>query len=89
MFKIAGVVSQVAFPVFSMVQADDERIRNGYLRMIKFISLLTFPIMGILSVAAPQFIAVVYGPQWAPAVPAVRPRSSRVATRDPSRVTVS
>lgn len=67
-FKIGGAVSQVAFPAFSTIQNDDGKIRNGYLKMIRYISLVTFPIMGILFVVAPEFIDIIYGPKWAPAV---------------------
>jgi O-antigen/teichoic acid export membrane protein len=40
--------------------------------MIKHISLLTFPIMGILWVCAADFIASVYGDKWAPAAAVLR-----------------
>ncbi len=62
--KIAGVVTQVVFPAFSKKQDDNRRMRAGYLQSVKYITLITFPIMAILYVVAPEFIKIVYGSKW-------------------------
>lgn len=60
-------VGPVIFPVFSKVQDDKERLTRGFLNAIKYISMVTFPIMFGLSFCAEDFIVVVYGIKWLPA----------------------
>jgi len=67
-FKIAAVVTKVAFPAFSMVQDNNKKIRDGYLYVVKYISLVTFPMMAGLFIVAPEFINVIYGARWQPTV---------------------
>ena len=66
--KMSGMVGKVIFPVFSIVQNDNTKLRNGYLKVVKYISLITFPMMAGLFVVAPEFISVIYGTKWQPTV---------------------
>lgn len=66
--KIASPVSSVIFPAFSIVQHDNKKIREGYLQVVKYISLLTFPMMAGLFATAPEFIISVYGAKWQPSI---------------------
>jgi O-antigen/teichoic acid export membrane protein len=61
-----GIVP-IAFPVFSKVQHDNERLARGFLNGVKYISMLTFPIMFGMAFCAEDFISVVYGARWLPA----------------------
>lgn len=70
--RIAGVMSQVMFPAFSRIQSDDDKMRHGYLKALKCISLVTFPLMTGLFVYAHEFIIVLFGQQWTPVIPIVR-----------------
>ncbi len=66
-WKISDSVTRVIFPAFSLIQNDNARIRDGYLRVIKFISLVTFPIMAGMFAVSHSLIASVYGAKWLPA----------------------
>lgn len=66
--KISALATQVTFPAFSTIQQDDERIRRGYLKMVKYISVVTFPLMLGMLVVAREFVTVLYGQKWALAV---------------------
>jgi O-antigen/teichoic acid export membrane protein len=66
--KISNVITRVMFPSFSIIQNDDRRIREGYLKLLKYISLVTFPMMSGLFIVAPEFINVIYGAKWEPTV---------------------
>lgn len=66
--NIAFIFSRVLFPTFSSIQDDNHRIRQGYLKVIKFVSLATFPVMTMLFVVAPNFIRLLYGEGWEAAV---------------------
>src|SRR5207253_2253551 len=46
--------------------------QSGYLKMIKTVSLFTFPLMFGLFALAPEFIRFVYGVKWMPAVMLIR-----------------
>jgi O-antigen/teichoic acid export membrane protein len=72
--RISGVLVQVAFPAFSVVQDDLGRIRRGLLQMSSLIALAAFPMMGGLIVVAPEAVRVLLGPnpKWARAAFIIR-----------------
>jgi O-antigen/teichoic acid export membrane protein len=67
--KINPIIAQVAFPTFARMQSDDEQLRRVYLKMLKYVSICSFPVMAGMFVVAPLLIPLVYGPKWLPAVP--------------------
>jgi O-antigen/teichoic acid export membrane protein len=70
--NITWVISKVIFPAFSRIQDDLPKIRLIYLRMVKAISLITFPLMMFLFVVTPEFVELAYGPKWMAAIPLIR-----------------
>lgn len=70
--NVSWVLSRVLFPAFSQLQQERERVRQGYLRAIRFISLITFPLMAGMAMVAPELVRVLYGPQWDRTVGLVR-----------------
>lgn len=62
--NISGVIGKVMFPAFSRIQHDLEKVRINYMKMVKVIPLVTFPMMFGLFALAPEFVRVVYGPKW-------------------------
>ncbi len=71
-FLVRGYISDsigtVAFPVFCQLQDDNERLAKGYIRLVKFIAMATFPLLVGLAFCAEDFILVVYGSKWLTAV---------------------
>ena len=67
--NVAGVVGSVMFPALSEIGDDLPRFRAAYLRSVSCIATVAFPTMLGLLVTAPEAIDVIYGRQWAPAVP--------------------
>jgi len=65
---INPVITRVAFPVFSKLQNDREKLKKGYLKILHFLSTINFPIMAGLAVAAPLLVPEVFGNQWLPSV---------------------
>lgn len=65
---ISWSVGKVLFPVFSSIQDDPVQTRAVYLKIIKSISLVTFPMMTGLYMVAEEFILSVYGDTWRPAI---------------------
>ena len=60
-------IGPVAFPIFSKIQDDNERLARGFLSAVKYISMIIFPLMFGLAFCAEDFISVVYGARWLPA----------------------
>ena len=66
--QISSVITRVTFPVFSTIQEDNTRIRMGYLKAIKYTSLITFPLLTGLAIVAPLLIPTLIGEKWMPMV---------------------
>ena len=62
------VFTRVAFPVFSAVQKDRDRLRKGYLELMEVLNALTIPLyVGMLALASP-FVLVQLGEKFAPSI---------------------
>jgi PST family polysaccharide transporter len=65
---ISWSIGTVLFPVLSSIQTDKERVRLAYLRVVRSISLITFPMMTGLMIVSREFVLALYGPKWEPVV---------------------
>jgi len=66
--KVSSVIARVSFPAFSTIQGDNVKLRIGYLKVVKYTSLITFPLLAGLAVIAPEFIPIAIGEKWMPMV---------------------
>lgn len=66
--QLQNVVGRVTFPTFAKVQDDNAILRRTYLKVIRYISLVAFPMEAGLALVAREFIPMVYGDKWAPAI---------------------
>jgi PST family polysaccharide transporter len=69
---VAGLVSRVMFPALSSIQDDLVRLRRGYLRMLRIVALLSFPMLTGLAATSELAVRVVYGERWMAVVPLLR-----------------
>jgi len=58
------VITKVAFPVFSRMQNESDRLKKGYLKVLQMLSTVNFPIMAGLAVVAPIAVPEMFGEQW-------------------------
>jgi len=65
-------IKALLFPAFSRVQDQAERMRNGYMRSQTTICLIVFPILAGTAVLAEDFIVLLIGAKWLPAVPIIQ-----------------
>lgn len=72
LMHVSRVISRVMFPAFSKIQNDLAKIQSIYLYMTSSIAKVTFPILALLFVVAPELIGVVFGEQWRPVADIVR-----------------
>jgi PST family polysaccharide transporter/teichuronic acid exporter/lipopolysaccharide exporter len=70
--KLTPVLTRVAFPVFSQVQDDMERLRRGYLQMVRLLMFLSGPSLIGAAAVAPTAVPLLLGEQWTEAVPLVQ-----------------
>jgi PST family polysaccharide transporter len=62
------LLSAVAFPIFSRVRDDPERLRSGYLTSLRIESAYGAGAGVALAVSAPMLVHVLFGPRWAASV---------------------
>lgn len=65
---INPVFTRVAYPVFSSVQKDRDRLRKGYLELMEVLSGLTIPVYVGMAALATPFILVQYSAKFLPTV---------------------
>jgi len=68
--NIVKVINTVSLPALAKVQSDLAEMKRLFLRMTEMVSLVTFPIFGILVGVTYELVVVVFGDKW---IPAVRP----------------
>lgn len=66
---VGTVMSRVAFPIFSRIQDDNQRLRKAYSQYIIYASLLIFPCLIGLIVLAKPLILLILKSKWLPMVP--------------------
>ena len=62
-------IQRIAFPVFSKMQNDRERMRTGLQGAVRVSMLFNAVAMLTLAVAAGPFVLTMFGPQWEASVP--------------------
>jgi len=66
--KINPILTRVAFPVFSKNQHNNKALHEGFLHMTKLLSLVTFPMLMMLTALSNVFILTFFGQKWIDAV---------------------
>lgn len=66
---LSQIVSEVSFPVFSELQNDISRLRQGVKKNIQTLVFLNFPMCCLMYVVAAPLIHLLYGPKWDPSIP--------------------
>jgi len=69
---LTSAMNAVAFPVFSRLQHEPERMRRAFYEATQLTSLVTFPAFLGLAAIAPDAIPFAFGEQWGPSVPVMR-----------------
>lgn len=68
----SATVGAVLFPAFTRIGEDRGALAAEMARATRTLAILSLPVMALVAAAAPQLIAVVFGPEWQPAVPVVQ-----------------
>ena len=70
--QIAGPINDVVYSTFVKLQDNKAELKRFFLYIIKYISLITFPIGAFLFTASGIFITTVLGEKWSEAIPVIQ-----------------
>jgi O-antigen/teichoic acid export membrane protein len=70
--RINPIVTRVGFPALALVQSDRARLGNGYMRILRLVTVVNAPLLLGLLAVAPTFVPAVFGTAWEEAVPLVQ-----------------
>ena len=70
--QIAGSITDVVYSTFTKLQDDKKELKRFFLYIIKYVSLITFPIGVVIFSTAKIFIPVLLGNNWIHAVPVIQ-----------------
>lgn len=62
-------VQGVTYPALSRMAEDKERLKEGYMRIVRMVSFILFPAMLGLIAIAPDMFMLLLGEKWMPTVP--------------------
>jgi PST family polysaccharide transporter len=68
----SSLIDRVAFPLYSRLQDEPDRLRNAYYKTTAFAALVAFPTFTTTFVLAPEIVAVLFGPKWETSVPVMQ-----------------
>ena len=66
--RISGMSERVMFPTYSKMQGDILKIKRWYLKILKYVSIVAFPLSLGLFIVAMEFVVVILGEKWEPSV---------------------
>jgi O-antigen/teichoic acid export membrane protein len=70
--RIADPIQQVLFPAFARLQNDPAALRRSWVRGMELVGAVNVPAFFGMAVVAPDFVPVVLGGKWLPAVPVLQ-----------------
>jgi PST family polysaccharide transporter len=65
MMQFTSVIASVLFPVYSMIQDEDARLRRAYLNSVSLSAIIVTPTLAMLAIAAPEIMVGIFGKEWA------------------------
>lgn len=69
--QVADVLGRVLFPALVEINEDTERVRKNYVRSLKVLVLVTFPILAGLAALSSMFVQLALGSKWEAMAPAL------------------
>jgi len=62
------LINELSLPYFSAIRDDRAKVQNDYLKMLRMVSMASFPVFAGAALVAPEAIPLVFSEKWAPAV---------------------
>ena len=70
--NITNIISPVMHPIFSDFQHDLRKLSESYLKVVRVLAWIGFPLAAVLYFTAPELILLIFGSQWEASVPVFR-----------------
>jgi len=70
--QFAFVIAEVTFPAYSKIQDNIPKLKNAYLRVLKFSLLFALPFAALMFSFAEEFTMIILGEQWLGMVPVLQ-----------------
>ena len=70
--NITNIISPVMHPIFSDFQHDLCKLSESYLKVVRVLAWIGFPLAAVLYFTAPELILLIFGSQWEASVPVFR-----------------
>lgn len=70
--KINPILTKISFPLFSRIQNDQIKLKEAFLKLMKIVGYINFPVFIGLFVVAQDLILTFYGRQWEPSIPLLK-----------------
>ena len=70
--SIGKTINNVAWPVFSRLQDNTDRLRNAFYESSQVLCLMAWPVFLGLFMLAPDIVPVIFGEKWNPSIPVVQ-----------------
>lgn len=67
--NVSSIITKVMFPAFSQKQDDIPLLKKHYLKIIRYIAAITFPLMICLAFVSREFVLIFFGEKWIAMVP--------------------
>jgi len=64
MDKISGILNQIAFPAYSAIQTDPQKASSHFLKTVRIMSFMAFPVLWGISSIAPELVPLLLGNKW-------------------------
>jgi teichuronic acid exporter len=62
--QIMAIMNKVMYPIYGKLQDDIPQVKKYYLNVIKYNSIIVYPIMGFFLLFGDQFIELFFGQKW-------------------------
>jgi len=66
--RLGVMISSVLFPSMSAIKEDKPRIRLIYLKLLRIVTAIVFPLMGLVLLSAEEIVVLLVGNKWLPSV---------------------
>ncbi len=70
--QISDITGRIMFPLFSKLQDDAINLKKAYIKTLNYAALISIPASIGTIIIAQDFIFLLYGEKWLPAVPALQ-----------------
>ena len=70
--QVVSVLAPVMLPALASIQTDTSRVRWAFLRVIRLLTFVTFPMMLGLAVVAEPFVLGLFGTAWRGVIPVIQ-----------------